>query len=167
MTAQKRDILFYKGEIYYLATEPLKQYLQNRSDIKFYSPSTDCWRGYVGEWLIFKNLLYLFRLTVYTPGDKTKDLNYLFPSQKYVFANWFSGEIRIPYGEMLKYVHSGYESIYEKDLILKFNKGMLTEEVVIDNREEFEKREIENEIQRESKVKQKKKKTFWNRLFGK
>ena len=52
-----------------------------------------------------------------------------------VFADWFNGEIRIPQGELLQYIHMGYESIFEKDLILKFKKGVLIDERVIDNRQ--------------------------------
>lgn len=44
------------------------------------------------------------------------------------------GEIRIRQGEMLEYVHMGYESVFEKDLYLKFENGVLVDERVVDNR---------------------------------
>lgn len=50
---------------------------------------------------------------------------YLFPDQEKVFAEWFTGEIRIPYGEMLQYYHIGYASVYEKELYLEFENGYL------------------------------------------
>ena len=42
-----------------------------------------------------------------------------------VFAHWYSGRIRVPRGKLLKYVHAGYASIYERDLLLDFERGVL------------------------------------------
>lgn len=134
MTAQAGDILLYKGKRVFMAAEPLDQYLQNRSDIKFVPPSTACWRGYYGKWEIKDDKLFLTELEAYIEGYRKVDLNYLFPQQNKVFANWFSGEIRVPQGKRLEYVHAGYASIYEKDLMLTFNEGMLINEMLIDNR---------------------------------
>ncbi len=136
MTAQSGDILFYKGKKTIMATEPLNQYLLSRSDIKFLAPSTDCWRGYYAKWEITDNKLYLVGLKAYVDNYEEVDLDYLFPGQKQVFAGWFTGEIRVPKGEMLEYVHMGYFSVYEKDIILTFIDGILTGEKVIDNRKE-------------------------------
>lgn len=137
MTAQSGERLLYKGEETWMATEPLNQYLQNRNDVKFVSPSTDCWRGYYGQWEIKDNNLFLIGLKAYVEEYREVDINYLFPGENQVFAMWFTGEIRIPQGEMLEYVHMGYASKYERDLILKFNEGVFIEEWINDNREEF------------------------------
>lgn len=37
----------------------------------------------------------------------------------------FSKVIRIPHGKMMKYVHQGYASLYEKELFLRFESGIL------------------------------------------
>jgi len=140
MTAQSGERLFYKGEETWMAAEPLNQYLQNRNDIKFISPSTACWRGYFGQWEIKDNKLYLIGLKAYLEGYREVDLNYIFPRQKQVIADWFSGKIRIPQGEMLDYVHMGYASLYERDLILDIRNGELVNEYVIENEEEFQER---------------------------
>ena len=132
MTAQIKEILLYKSNKVGMATEPLNPYLQNRKDINFEFQSTGCWRGYLGFWELRDKKLFIVKLIV--TKDTQVDLNYLFPGQNEVFADWFSGEIRIPQGEMLKYVHMGYQSIFEKDLFLKFKKGVLIDERVIDNR---------------------------------
>ena len=137
MTAQSRERLLYKGEEVGMTAEPLNQYLKNGNDIGFVFTNTACWRGYRGKWEIMEGKLYLIEITGST-HYAVVDLNYLFPGQEKVFASWFSGEISIPQGEMLKYVHMGYGSIYEKDLVLKFEEGVLLEEKVIDNREDFE-----------------------------
>lgn len=161
MTAQAGERLIFKGEETWMAAEPLNQYLQNRNDIKFISPSTACWRGYYGQWEIKDNKLYLIELKAYLEEYREVGLDYLFPRQDKVFANWFSGKIRMPQGEMLDYVHMGYASLYERDLILVFENGLLTNEYVVDNEEEYqnriEKREKQKIEQTEKDAKKKKK----------
>lgn len=133
MTAQEKDKLTFNDEVYYLATEPLMPYLQ-KHNIKFETWWTACWRGYTGNWIIEDNKLYLVALHGWIKNDsadetksklRSVDMNYLFPDQEKVFAEWFTGEIRIPYGEMLQYYHIGYASVYEKELYLEFENGYL------------------------------------------
>ncbi|MAO70966.1 MAG: hypothetical protein CMD02_00475 [Flavobacteriales bacterium] len=135
MTAQIKEILLYKGNKVGIATEPLAPYLKNRKDIKFSFRSTACWRGYFGTWELRNKKLFIISLKACTDEYRNYevDLNYLFPNNKEVFADWFSGDIRIPQGKMLKYVHMGYQSIFEKDTMLKFKNGILIGERVIDN----------------------------------
>ena len=142
MTAQAQELFLYKGKKVGMATEPLNQYLKTRDDIEFVEKSTAFWRGYLGQWEIKDNKLYLVDLTAYIEGFKKVDMKYLFPKTKEVFANWFTGEIRIPTGKILKYVHMGYESTLEKDIMLQFQDGVLISEKVIDNREEFKKKQL-------------------------
>ena len=40
-----------------------------------------------------------------------------------VFAEWYSGELRIPEGEQLQYVHGGYGSTYERDRLILIERG--------------------------------------------
>lgn len=42
-----------------------------------------------------------------------------------VFANWYYGEIRIPQGEQLDYVHMGYGSMFKRDLFLNVVDGVV------------------------------------------
>lgn len=137
MTAQFYETLYYKWEETRMATEPLTPYLLTRDDIKFASICSGCWRWYEGQWEITENKLYLIWLKGDTEDLVPVNLSYLFPGQKKVFANWFSGEIRIPQWDMLKYEHIGYASIFERDVILVFNEGILMEEKVIDNHEKI------------------------------
>ena len=131
MTAQYRENLTYNGKEYGLATEPLKPYLDEHG-FEFYAWSTACWRGYKGSWLIENDKLYLVGFHGWVlessgenRGSYCVDMSYLFPGQEKVFAEWFSGELRIPHGEMLQYYHMGYASVYEKELYLEFKNGCL------------------------------------------
>lgn len=136
MTAQECEVLYYKRKKTWMASEPLNDYLESREDIEFIPDSTACWRGYYGKWKIAQKKLYLIDLKAYIEGIEGMELvgiDYLFPGQVKVFANWFTGEIRIPQGEMIQYIHMGYESIYEGELILNFKEGVVIEEQLISN----------------------------------
>tara|TARA_B100000963_G_scaffold47380_1_gene35678 strand:+ start:9734 stop:10153 length:420 start_codon:yes stop_codon:yes gene_type:complete len=133
MTKQAGDILSYNGKKTTIATEPLKPYLVTRNDVSFIFKSTALIRGYIGSWKIKNKKLYLVSLVGFIKNNKKLDLNYLFPNTTEVFAVWFSGDIRIPEGDMLQKNNIGYASIFARDRILNFNKGMLIAETVIDN----------------------------------
>jgi len=133
LTIQAGDILSYNGEKTTIATEPLKSYLETRSDVGFIFKSTGLVRGYIGTWEIKNNQLYLISLLGFVDNNKKVDLSYLFPNKTEVFADWFSGDIRIPEGELLKKINLGYASVFEKDRILSFKEGIIIGETVKDN----------------------------------
>ena len=133
MTIQAGDILSYNGEKTTIATEPLKPYLKTRSDVSFIYKSTALVRGYIGTWKIRNKKLYLISLLGFVDNNEKVDLNYLFPNKIEVFAGWYSGDIRIPEGELLKKINLGYASVFEKDRILSFKEGILISETVKDN----------------------------------
>lgn len=95
--------------------------------------STACWRGYIGTWEIKNGQFYLTGITGrYKMTDKNP-----------ILADWFSGVIRVPKGELLHYVHMGFGSIYEQEIHLKIEKGKVTQSKVIDNRnKEFDTTEL-------------------------
>lgn len=121
-----------------MASEPLEQDLSSAEGVPtFNSQSTACWRGYMGNWKTKDNKLYLTALNGFirtTEEDyKPVDLNYLFPNKKKVFADWFSDEIRIPLGRTIHYVHMGYESVYEKELLINIKNGYVISRTEISN----------------------------------
>jgi len=65
MTAQIRDSIIYKGQQFFLATEPLRPYLE-AMDISYPASSTGNYRGYVASWEVSDEKLYLVALKI--PG---------------------------------------------------------------------------------------------------
>jgi hypothetical protein len=140
MTAQFSERLILRGETLALCENPLHHYLESSaSTFKFMSTSTACWRGYIGTWAIENDRLYLVRLSGSartSAGGDVKDVTLadLFPDYPDgVFAHWFNGELRCPQGELLKYVHGGYASTYERDLFLEVRRGVLVGERLVVN----------------------------------
>ncbi len=133
MTTQSAEIIFIEGESYTLFEEPLESYWTSlRKKPEFMAPNTACWRGYYGTWTIEDGKLYLLKIET---ENESLTKQSIFPLIKGpVFAEWYSGELRIPRGECLKYVHGGFGSIYERDILLTVKKGKVISHKIKTNR---------------------------------
>ena len=127
MTAQVSETLWYEGKKQGMSSEPLNDYYTLTGEHpKLAEMDTSCWRGYVREWEIRNDRLYLIGLEGRLENGKEANLESIFPGfPDRVFAHWYSGTVRVPEGELLDYVHGGYLSTYERDLLLTFEKGVL------------------------------------------
>lgn len=85
--------------------------------------STACWRRYVGTWELKEGRLYLVGLQGLCEmvGDEP------------IPADWVSGWIIVPRGEVLEYVHMGFESVYEEELQVRFEAGVEVERRTVVN----------------------------------
>jgi hypothetical protein len=140
MTAQIHETLILNGEKTSMAFCPplprdhrVVELKENEIDSDSLVFLTACWRRYIGTWEIKDNKLYLNKLF------GALKLQSLDP----VHADWFTGVLRIPQGERLHYVHMGFGSVFEKELHIKIEKGIVIKSVTIDNRDkEFSNDEI-------------------------
>jgi len=140
MAAQIGDKIFYNGQIHSLASEPLSPYLYSNKIEKLFSGiSSAYYRGYCASWKIENKKIYLLNIEspISTKGENTDGvdepisaMNKLFPVQTEVFADWVNGKIKIQSGKVLQFVNKGYESVYEKNIFLKFENGVLVDEKV-------------------------------------
>ncbi len=135
MTAQVHEKIRYQGKRMRLASCPhfpedhprineasdddiMKLAMDDKTDIIF---STACWREYIGSWSIRRGKLYLTKL----------EGRYSLEGKDTLFADWFTGELRIITGKLLEYVHSGFNSVYEQEIILTLEQGVVKETDVI------------------------------------
>lgn len=127
MTAQFRESLRYLGEDVSMCAEPLGDYfLLGGPSPAFDADCSALWRGYLGSWEIVDNRLYLIGLSGRLVDGTEATLATVFPDfPNRVFAHWYSGTIRVPQGKQLKYVHAGYGSIYEQDVLLDLDHGVV------------------------------------------
>ena len=128
MTAQFSERLHYSGEDLPMCTNPLSDYFaMGGVNPGFESNCTALWRGYVGSWEIVDDRLYLIGISGTLEGGVEASLTTMFPDfPDRVFAHWYSGTIRIPQGKQLEYVHMGYGSTYERDVLLDLQRGIVT-----------------------------------------
>jgi len=139
-TAQAPDILIYEGERFALFSNPLESYYnEDNPRPSFNSHSTGNWRGYVATWKIDGDTLYLRDIKAWLNGTEV-GLDTLFPEhQGKIEASWFTGKLRVPRGKELSYVHMGYASIYEQDIIISVQAGKVVKTEIIDNSDKIKK----------------------------
>lgn len=133
MTAQVHEKLIYDGEELSMAfCPPLPEKdprLQKRreDEMEDCDPiifSTACWRGYIATWEIKDGKFYLVDIAG----------RYKLAAEAPLLADWFSGALRIPQGDILHYVHMGFATVYEQELVVTIEKGVVVETKVVDNR---------------------------------
>lgn len=133
------DIIKINGLQHHLASEPLEPYIKKWKKFKkinYNLTCTACRRGYIAEWEILDDKLYLTNISgikVFHVEPIVK-MSTLFPHSKgNIFATWFTGTLWVPMGKMLQYVHSGYASVYERDLVIAVDKGLVVGQKTIEN----------------------------------
>lgn len=134
-TLQDSDVLILDGERLSLNTEPLTPLLLDKR-IALPAPAvvwTSNWRGYVATWLLADGRLVLHRVDVLLKSAEGKNeeaqpvdvLPRVFAGQSQVPAEWFSGTLIVPRGNVLRYGSVGYGSVYERYTVLHIRRGGL------------------------------------------
>ena len=143
MAAQLPDLITLHTEVMDLYSNPLEEYWVKYTKRKpeFQSSST-CKRGYVASWKIFDSQLLLTDLhgeymrsnLLFGKRKSQLTLQTIFPkaSLQGVLANWFSGKLRVPTGQMTQYEHCDYNSRFEKEIIITIEKGVVLKMVTLD-----------------------------------
>lgn len=145
-TAQFSELLEYNGKPERMFAVPLEGYFSagHPKPDMFRGPMcTACWRGYVGKWKIMDGYLYLVSLhQCCSQSPKEFPLDGVNPEWKSpVKASWFTGTLRIVQGKMLRYTHMGFQSVYERDLLIEVKEGKVVGEKAVDNTREEPKHE--------------------------
>lgn len=135
-TSQEPDRLVLEGEQLNLETNPLSPLIQ-AGHITLPEPVerwSSNWRGYVATWTVSNNQLLLSKLEVLLQrvgADEKADpalvnvLSQVFPGHTQVPAEWFSGTLIVPRGEVVEYVHMGYGSTHERYTVLGVENGRI------------------------------------------
>ena len=137
MTAQWPDSIDYEGTRMSVGCDislrkhPRIRYVEGGEKNHFLTDSTACWKGCIGSWRITGGQLYLTELTgrIELIGEEP------------LAANWVSGKIRLVSGEIVKYVHMGYYSSYQHEIVLKLRKGRVVR--VVEETENYLRQEAE------------------------
>jgi len=156
-TGQVGDILIWKGDTLELFSNPLELIADYDSlivkihaeieritypNLKDDEPrqaifSTACWRGYRAEWIVLNDSIFLNNIYNCHNKNLKVNLNDIFPSIKEdekIFASWINGDLILPQGDCIEYVHLGYHSIYERETVLNVGYGLLKNYEVFHNR---------------------------------
>ena len=99
---------------------PLHRLRRISKDFQF---STGCWRCYQGKWEIRDQHFYLVDLKGRLRLEEGPPL----------FAEWFTGTLRIPQGDVIFYIHMGFGSLFEKEIHVRIENGLVKKTKLIDN----------------------------------
>jgi hypothetical protein len=135
MTAQISESIIYDGENKSLLSCPLGDFFSlSGTPSPFHMNCTALWRGYLGRWEIKQERLYLIEVKASFDDDNTTTLQDIFPGfSDRVFAHWYTGELRIPDGEQIQYLHMGFGSQYERDILIQIKQGVVDGITIKDN----------------------------------
>jgi hypothetical protein len=157
-TAQIPDGLVIDGKQYAIFTNPLNDYLDKNPNKKIPHGiiSSANWRGYIALWEIKDGCLQLKNIEISeafpdSAGNgsheirKRSVLSEVFPGEKDIIADWFTGHLIIPDGKLVEYVHMGYASAYKKYVVLRIEKGKVTNKWKVNQSafERFRKKQFE------------------------
>lgn len=143
-TSQRPDKLIYNGIEYNLFTNPLEIYFEKNPEKRpthayggVVIGSSSLWRGYVATFEIKNNKLIVKDIQILcidTTENNSHDIEWesvlieVFPEQKELEVDWFTGLLVLPLGNLMNYIHEGYGSTYENYIILEINEGNLKTE---------------------------------------
>ena len=135
MTMQIPDTVIYDAayETGAYCADLLKPYLE-KHHIELFADCSALWRGYIATWKIESGMLYLIEIYANVTGvkghikgnesttqsllsDEAVGMDYFFPNQSKVFADWYSGNLPIHNESTSK-----GESMY---IIFKISKGYI------------------------------------------
>lgn|SRR5690554_4402271 len=132
------NIIHIDGREYTLLSNPLSIYFEMKK-ISIEGYCTSCWEGYLSDWDIVDERLYLVDvLPCFTDeeGEKVVTMENLFPGQDEIFANWYTGELLALDGDMQNYVHLGDGPICGKHIHIQIKDGVVTDFRVEESRKE-------------------------------
>ncbi|SFO24573.1 hypothetical protein SAMN05421741_12931 [Paenimyroides ummariense] len=130
-TSQAPDKIIFNDKEYSLLTNPLEAYFKINPEKrpKNTLSISSLWRGYVATFEIKNNRLYVSKIEIVN-FDKENDsmiasdiISDLFPSEADRYLDCYSGILTICYGEIVDYVHMGYESAYENYILIEITAG--------------------------------------------
>lgn len=161
-TAQMPDFLLIDGERVMLHTNPLAEWLEDHPGAlpPAKVDSSGNWRGYVATWEIDQDKLWLRKVEIavgtryeeeWDGVDETYPfvlqdvIGRIFPGERAVLADWFTGTLIVPRGKVVERVHMGYGSTHERYTILWIRGARLSRRLDLDAQQfvEFRKERFE------------------------
>lgn len=150
-TGQQGDIIYIDGERMSLLGEPIardstlsRRVREILPEVRTFTSSN--WDGFIAFWSIRNDMLCLDsvqvqfcnRETGLLTGQSLPDDNIRRVFKDYIVdgdivATWFTGKIRVGKGDVIRYVHMGYDRNLEYEQILTITQGKVTDRVSYHN----------------------------------
>jgi len=127
-TPQIPDVIEIGGQSYSLIVNPLEGYFAQHPKRR---PTAGAaisgnWRGYVAHFAVAEGALIVTDVRVLTDardGRFRSVLADVFGAGSRPVATWFTGNLVVGAGEIVRYVHMGYASEYERYIVIEVKAG--------------------------------------------
>lgn len=138
MTTQSPDLLRHEGAEYGIKPFPLEslgsswsriECVNGSTSLRFAWRSTACRRGYVANWEIVHNRLFLVGFSANDINNNPLTMQDIFATDR-LFAFWYTGAVRSSFGER---IYGLYEPTMRFDHVWNFDFGILTSRTLRDN----------------------------------
>ena len=144
MAAQLPDRIILNGEIRHLYSNPLESYwIKPGKNRPLFCSLINCKRGYIATWELKDHQLFLRDLVgncekrsfFFIKKMERYSIHTLFPRirEMPIKALWFSGKLRIPIGKITRYENTGYDTRFDKEIIITIEKGDVMKMVTLDS----------------------------------
>lgn len=110
------------GQVTETSASTLRQRIGSKEWPSFLQ-STACWRRYIATWEIKEGRLYLNQVI----GRYHK------PDPAPLFADWVTAVLRVPEGKRIQLVNMGFGSVWETELHIKVERGVVLKQRRVDN----------------------------------
>jgi hypothetical protein len=135
MTAQWNENLILNGKKTSMAFCPPLPFSDSKviiledddPEVRGFLGCSACFREYIGTWEIKDKIFYLSSL----------EGRYKLSGNSPIFADWVTAILIVPQGEMLGH-DMMFNSVFEQDLHIRIEKGIVTKSKTIDNRDAFD-----------------------------
>lgn len=145
------DVIYIDGESWELMEKPIDTDSTLYARLINFLPKNHCvttanWEGYTAFWEIRNGYLYLQRMevcvydkvsekesTVVFHADTLKELFAPYYKQKKICARWFSGELRAGQGDLVRYMHIGFDRNMETEQVMTIKHGKVLKSNIYHN----------------------------------
>lgn len=135
-TGQSGDIIYIQGKSWELLNKPIWTDTTLDKRLRAFLPkdrsvSTANWDGYTAFWEIRNDSLFLLGISVDMGMDSElklskRQLKKIFKTyyvKDKIHASWYNGTLRAAQGELVRYVHSGFNRNLETEQIMTLKQG--------------------------------------------
>lgn len=145
------DVIYIDGERWELMEKPINADSILYARLMNFLPKNHCvttanWEGYTAFWEIRDGYLYLQRMevcvydkisekesTLVFHADTLKELFAPYYKRKKICARWFSGELRAGQGDLVRYMHIGFNRNMETEQVMTIKHGKVLESNIYHN----------------------------------
>ncbi|WP_297901460.1 WG repeat-containing protein [uncultured Parabacteroides sp.] len=150
-TGLSDDIIYINGEEWRLMAKPIDTDSTLYARLRDFLPENHCvstanWNGYTAFWEIRHDYLYLRRMEIRVydkTSQKDSTLVYNTDALKKLFvsyyedgeipARWFSGELRAGQGDLVRYVHIGFDRNMATEMVMRMKDGKVLKSDIYHN----------------------------------